>query len=328
MASDPAGFTPPSLILTPFSHNPRDPLPGIIPYGGINLLAGAPGCGKTALLATLLKAFRDGTPIFGHTPKKVSSIAFFGVDRSWDSTRGWFERAGFPDIPYYSLADDAAFVKTRLRRKLERTGILREVLDKFLASGALKPDGLIAVDPLSLFLGGNLLDYDACAVACLEIRDLLRARQLTMIATAHASKQRGEKDRYVRLQDRILGSAAIFGFSDTQLYLATPEELDAEHYVFLWCPHMSPTESFTLTRDPQGLFVPHDPQAVARAVQETLLDLLPHNTTQTFSQIVDLAAAAAPPMSRASVTRYLKALVAAGRISQPTRGLYLRPKPN
>lgn len=319
--------TPSSPTFASAPHDPRDPLPGILPYGGIHLLAGAPGCGKTALLATLLRSFRDGTPIFGHQPTPVSSIAFFGVDRSWDNTKGWFHRAGYPEIPYYSLADDPAFNKSRLRKRFDRTAILREVLDKFLAAGHLRPGGLVAVDPIALFLGGNLLDYDTCAVACLEIRDLLRSRALTLIGTAHASKQRGEKDRYVRLQDRILGSAALYGFTDTQLYLATPEELEADHYVFLWCPHLAPAETFTLTRDTQGLFIPYDPQAGTRAAQQALLEALPMGTPQTFGQIVDLAAPALG-LSRASIARYLKALLAAGVLQQPARGLYLRPKPN
>ena len=40
--------------------------------------------------------------------------------------------------------------------------------------------------------GGNLLDYDTCAVACHEIRGILRTRGLTLVATAHASKLKAD----------------------------------------------------------------------------------------------------------------------------------------
>lgn len=244
-----------------------DPIPLVIPAGGISLLAGAPGVGKTAFLATLLKAFRDHQPIFGHLPAPMppAGIAIISADRSWDSTKIWYERAGWPDIPVYSIIDDPAFDKTKLRRRHDRVNLLSEFIDKL----TLPRGGLIIVDPISLFLGGNLLDYDTCMVSCMEIRDRLRARSLTCIATAHASKQKSEKkDRYLRLQDRILGSTALFGFTDTQMYLASPEEIDEKYYAFLWQPHMLPVEYFKLTRDPQGLFLPYieDPTAGVRSL--------------------------------------------------------------
>ena len=295
-----------------------DPIPLIIPYGGISLLAGAPGAGKTTLLAGLFRAFRDGLRIFGHQPNPLSSIAVLSVDRSWSSTKEWFARAGFPDIPYYSLADDPDFVKSRLRRKYDRINILGELLAKL----PLKPGGLVAVDPLGMFLGGNLIDYDGCATACLEIRDLLRKRQLTMIGTAHAAKQRGsQQDRYVRLQDRILGSAAIYGFSDTQMYLASPQELEVAHYTFLWNPHLLPAETFHLTRNAEGLFVPFD--STDGGNLERLCVLLPEDgASWTFDQI--LQAARAIPLTRATVRRIVNKLIDEGRVRKVGHGLYAR----
>ena len=51
-----------------------DPIPRIIPAYGISLLAGAPNVGKTALLASMARSFRDNRLIFGHQPSVVPAI--------------------------------------------------------------------------------------------------------------------------------------------------------------------------------------------------------------------------------------------------------------
>lgn len=298
-----------------------DPIPLVIPAGGISLLAGAPGVGKTAFLATLLKAFRDHQPIFGHLPAPMppSGIAIISADRSWDSTKIWYERAGWPDIPVYSIIDDPAFDKTKLRRRHDRVNLLSEFIDKL----TLPRGGLIIVDPISLFLGGNLLDYDTCMVSCMEIRDRLRARSLTCIATAHSSKQKSEKkDRYLRLQDRILGSTALFGFTDTQMYLASPEEIDEKYYAFLWQPHMLPAETFKLTRDAQGLFTAYleDPQS---GVRFRLLACLPEDGSPIERS--DLRAKANQiPLTNTTFNTLLHQLLKQDAIVKISHGVYAR----
>src|SRR6188508_3150130 len=87
-----------------------DPLPGILPQGGISLLAGAPNVGKTALIAGILRNFRDQRPIYGKQPAPVAAIGYVNADRSWARGSGvWFERVGYPEIPQYTMSDDATF---------------------------------------------------------------------------------------------------------------------------------------------------------------------------------------------------------------------------
>ncbi len=79
-----------------------------------------------------------------------------------------------------------------------------------------------------------------------------------MIGTAHAAKQKADKnERYLRPQDRILGSTALFGYTDTQMYLAAPDETGSKDgvYTFFWNPHHAPPAAFPLTRDSEGRFV-------------------------------------------------------------------------
>src|SRR5262245_49806482 len=108
-----------------------DPLPNIIPACGISLLAGAPNVGKTALMASIARWFRDNRPIFGHQPSFVPAIGVINADRGWGRGSGvWFERVGFVEVRYYSMADDPAFDPRSLRRKFERTARLIEMIDK------------------------------------------------------------------------------------------------------------------------------------------------------------------------------------------------------
>ena len=311
-----------NILTSPCQPRPIDPLPLVIPGGGISLLAGAPSIGKTALLATYLRDLYAGVPINGHQPNPVAAIGFINADRGWDTGAGeWFKRAGFTDLRFYSMADDRGFSPRRLRKRHERTLILAEFIDKL----SLPPSSLLCVDPIALFLGGNLLDYDACAVACHEIRQVLRDRFLTMWSTAHSSKLKADKkERYVRMQDQILGSTAIFGFTDTQMYLASPAETGKPYYTFLWQSHLAPAETFYLERDEQGLFLPYGGPLVDQIITTPMiLELFPDTTTQfTGTALKQRAADFAIP--KATLYRFLKELIDSGHVEKVAHNCYRR----
>jgi hypothetical protein len=302
-------------------HAHDDLLPNIIPYRSVSLLSGAAGLGKTALLAGIAKAFRDGTPIFGHQPNPVAEIGIIIADRGWDrGARVWFDRAGFPEIKRYSMPDDLTFDPRCLRKKFERTARLGEFIDKL----RMPERSLLFVDPIGLFLGGNLLDYDACAVACHEIRVLLRNRGLTLVATAHSGKLKADKnERYSRLQDQILGSTALLGFSDTQMVLASPEETGQRHYTFMWLSHLAPPETFLLERNSEGIFALADVDGAGVDSSHRILALFPPDGSETtLGQLTTLAEAI--PLTMKTVQRALAQLIAEGRVEKVRRGYYRR----
>lgn len=323
------------------------PIPGVIQFGSVNLLAGAPGVGKTALTATLLRQLRDGEPIFETPTCTPPRIAYLCADRGWETAQTWLERAGFPDIIHYSLTDDDDFDDNKLHNKRARLVILRECLDKL---GDLPRGSFVCVDPIALFMGGNLLDYDTCAIFLIGIRKICRARGITILGLGHASKQKNDKkEQYRRLQDRILGSAAQHGYGDTQMYLAAPEETGEDFYTFLWQPHLRKPEYFKLMREEEsGLFIPWDGRSATPAVQAPpALTAQPYHppsqtlraATQTAEEGKLLAAIPAelPGVgfgeliaqfreyaSRATIYRYLQQLLSEGIIVQPTHGRYMR----
>lgn len=311
----------PPVCQAPDAPSPPVPdvIPGRLPGGGISILAGAPNIGKTALLSTILRDLRDHRPIFGHEARALPGIGIVNADRGWSKGAGlWLARAGFPEVRYYSLADDTTFNPKRLRHKHERTDLLANFADRL----ELPPGSLLSVDPISLFLGGNLLDYDACMVACHEIRAYLRLRRYTLLATAHSAKLKADKrERYLRMQDQVLGSTAISGFTDSALYLASPAETGKSYYLLVWHPHGDKEETYSLERDDQGLFVPYS--GVDGATQARVLSLFPaENVEISLAALVEYAEAL--PLSRATVKRTLETLIDRGSVERAGRGLYRR----
>lgn len=302
----------------PFCQVP-DIIPKRLPGGGISLLAGAPNVGKTALLAGLLRDLRAGRPIFGHQPKPIPAIGIVNADRGWYNGAGyWLGLAGYGDIRAYSLMDDETFNMKRLRRKFERTDLLASFIDSL----QLPPYSLVIVDPISLFLGGNLLDYDACSVACGEIRTYLRLRKLSMLATVHSGKLKTDKnDRYVRTSDQILGSTAIPGFTDAILHLASPEEIGKPYYALAWHPHCDKKEIYKLERDDQGLFLPYS--GVDEANKRRVLSCLPTDRSAlSLSEVVEQAQQF--PLSQSTVQRVLTELVDDGLVEKVGHGKYAK----
>ena len=310
---------PVACQVPPASYSLPDVIPLYLPGGGINLLAGAPGVGKTALLAGILRELRDGRLIFGHQPLALPGIGIVNADRTWAKGCGlWFERTGYPEIKHYSLADDVDFNPKRLRKRHERTDLLANFADRL----ELPPGSLLNVDPLSLFLGGNLLDYESCMVACHEIRAYLRLRQYTLIGLGHTAKLKANKqDRYARMQDQLFGSTALAGFTDAQLYLASPLETGKSYYTLVWHPHGAKEEQHLLERDEQGLFVPYS--GVDEGTRVQVLNLFPLTDDAVgFALLVELASAI--PLSRATVKRTLDVLLERGTVARAGHGLYKR----
>ena len=321
---------------------PPDPLPPILLGGSVNILAGASGTGKTALLASWLKALKEGKPFFpGYAPPPgaIKSISVISADRSWaQSGKKWFDLVDWGNINCYSIQDDFGFKIERLRRKSERTAILGECMNALGYPEGRANHAVICVDPLGLFLGGNLIDYDTCLVACSEIRRLCISRSVTIIGLAHASKQLADpKRRYLRMQDRLAGSTALYGYSDTQMYLAAPEEISAAHYGFYWNPHHSPAETFTLRRRDDGLF--HPPERLIEAEpplpripEPPRAELLRWITVEgvLFGNLYDFAqqhpTLDAP--SERTLRRWLTTLIDEGAIAKTGHGKYKRVRPN
>jgi hypothetical protein len=306
-----------------------DLIPGILP-NGISLLAGAPGAGKTTLISSWALGFRDNQPILGHQPRPTPFVGVLATDRSWESHSQWFSVAGWPDIPHYSFQDDPALNWDRFLLRSELPALFLHGLKSLYPPDGPPPGSVIFADTVAMFIDGNLIDYKRTAVSLGHLNRICRQRRLCCIGTAHMAKQKADqKDKYQRPQDRILGSAALLGFTDTQMFILAPEDLDADHHLFGWVPHHAAAQSFELTRDPQtGLFVPLPSDRNERELQKsTLLDQI--STDGSFTTDLVEILAVRYRLSRASTYRLLKELAHQGSIAPgPKRGMYHRLLPS
>jgi RecA-family ATPase len=297
-----------------------DPIPGVIPFGTVNLLAGASGAGKTSLLVEWCRAWQQGGMIFGKPVSHLSRIAYLSADRVWQKDHQiWFDRAGLPPIQHYALANDDAIPSTLWTQD--------KALDLFqhcLAQLSPDPGSLLIVDPMTpLFIAGDQNLPRPVARTLLEFSHTCQRRSLTIIAIAYVGKQRSNgSDRYTRLVDRIAGSGVFAGYSHTQMYLFEPERRQP-YYLFGWRPRHAKEEQYRLQRNEQtGLFEPYEPAKDDRLLK--FLDLFPKDgLIITYDELVDQAKTI--PMSAATVKRILPLLVDSGDIEKVKRGHYRRP---
>ena len=240
---------------TPAASQFPDPIPGILPCGSIGTLAGATGVGKTALVATWIARWQRGQEICGHPTQRPTQIGIIVGDRRWASHQQWLTAAGCLPVAAYSLRDDPTFPWADLRSWQAVAGAFGRCLDRL----QLAPGGLVVLDPMAIFLPGKVNDYKDMALGLGVLDQVLQPRILTCLGIFHQAKQINDaSQQYKRPQDRILGSAAQLGFSDTAMYLLGPEDMDRPYYGFGWVPHHAPAETFAFKRDNFGLFVPYD----------------------------------------------------------------------
>lgn len=302
------------------------PLEPVLLAGSVNLLAGTSGVGKTAFLAFLAKQLSHQSPVFGVPPslQQPPYQAYIGTNRSWvHSSSKWFNLEGLGHLKHYSLVDDKPFKKRRMKGKADRLAVLTECLARVSPNGKSFPPGsLVYVDSLALFLGGNLLDSDATAVALLEVRELCQdLGDVALIGTMDASKPKSDKKQgYARLQDHILGSTSLYTYSDTQMFLASPEELGKKTYTFLWAPHHCKSKTFSLSRDDAGRFLSEE--TTAEVAASWIVGAL-RRADGGVLQFVDLFKQAVErDLSRKTLQRQLDAEVSSGRVRKVGHGKY------
>lgn len=334
---------PPSLL--------PDLIPSILPSSQIHLFSGASGVGKTALTAALVAAFRSGSALFSSPLLQCRKVAFIGVitsDRPWHDHALWYRAAGVEGLPHYSLVDDMSFSPASLRAKgSDRFKLFKscvESLEKASRWSSLPPDSLIILDPISLFIG-SFLDYDKVFSYMLNINQFCRAREITVLAIAHAGKQKGDSsERYSRPQDRIAGTTAQTGCAGTTLHLSPPTEVGEDRYELTYVPHHAEAGTIPLDRDPStGLFYPlapvlysskQDAQAATRRLAEFLEVAFPADAPSdalgdppappeaTMETILDRAREAG--IQRTAAYDYLRRLAKEKRVVKVRHGVWRR----
>lgn len=249
--------TPPAPLPSPLPRPTGfpDPIPGVLPFGTVNFLAGASGSGKSRMLASWWVRWLEGKTICGHPTNRPTAMYWLFADRSWDEDGARiFDAYGLTaaDVPHYNLAEDGGITEQD-KHQSQAIKLLRRGIDTM----APVPGALVIVDPLSpLFIQGSPNDPRAVAWSLFAVRRLCLERQITIIATAYYAKQKiGQDDTYTRAIDRLSGSGVFAGYGHTVMYLEepTPERL---YYLFGWRPRHAPEQEFNFEMSEAGTFQP------------------------------------------------------------------------
>lgn len=315
----PSSETAPPANQAPATAFP-DPIPGVIPFGTVTIFAGAPGVGKTAMLADWIVRWRDGRTIWGHLTNCPTQFCYLAADRQWASHQQWFNAVGYPDIPRYSVVDDPEFKPSDLAQHHNALGLFAKALSKANNGQPPIPGAHVFVDPVSpLFIAGSPNSSRDVARSLIEMSRLTKQYAINLTVTAHFGKQIADKmSRYQRPQDRIAGSGAFSGFSDTQIYLCDPEPPDHPFHCLGWNPRHSRPEEFTCTRGDNGLFIPYDVMREDEVASQ-VLDCL-DATGATSIAVIAERVFDQYGYSRSSVKRAIERLLEQGRIARVGHG--------
>lgn len=236
----------------------------LLPRNEFSILAGTAGTGKTSLYSWLIKQIQTQTELFEHTITNKPS--FYGVlimDRPCAGHKLWFELAGV-EPNYFSFVDSTEPVGWIANSTISgRLETLERLLERVGGEeGPPPPGALLIVDPFALFAGGDSNNYNKVFPHLILLQRMAAVRQWTIIGVMHGGKQKGKaEDRYVRAQDRLLGSQAFLGCSSTVMYLSDVEESGTGEMELCIAPHHAPRMSIPMMRTEDGLVVPKEKEA-------------------------------------------------------------------
>jgi hypothetical protein len=271
--------------------------------------------------------------VLGHPVNRPPFSAYIAGDRIIDDALAKLEAGGWFSPAHYSLIDDDSpetetFVSSLGDGKSSLSffqTILKKLASRYFPSSPRIPeDSLIIVDGMGPLFGiepaGSYLR--AVASPLIRLNRFCRRFRITLILIHHAVKTK-ENDKYVKAQDRALGSMALQGFTSTQLCLLEPElspDPSQEITMFEWRSHSSPREEFRFHRLPDGRFECLDTDSPFLA-PVTATPTLPTSSLEVLSRIPSSSPIVASDLrllfesiSKPTFYRYLDRLAEAGLI--------------
>lgn len=294
---------------------PRAVVEGLLPEGRLHLIAGASGSGKTTVTFQLWEAFQKGEPWFGRMTLPVD-WAYISGDRSADSVYDTMRRLGI-SFPVFSLVDENLVGEDLIGKILTR-------LPKFFGGlpNFIYIDGFTALVP-----GGYLNSYSIVAKWLAALQRFCSKKGVTILGACHTTKVK-EGEKFVNPRQRIAGSVAWAGFSDTVILVDADDEEGSEYRTLGLLPRNGKEEFVRIRFDDTGklILAENADKAVSAAAGEFLFDNLLEQYLpgdEVYSPRLQEAAAGAGIKTR-TFWNYVETAVAAGKLVKVRRGVYAK----
>lgn len=286
----------------------------LIPSGQVHLLAGPSGGGKTSLAFQLFKALeKPGELWCGRELVRPQSWAYVSGDRTARSVSETQERIGVK-FPVFSLVD----------RDMIGKDLTDVILPQVKSFHGKQPD-IVYIDGFTALVpGARLNEYGVVAQWLGALQRYCNKYDVTIIGACHTTKQK-ENEKYKNPRQKVAGSVAWAGFSETVILIEPPDADDAppaQRNVSL-LPRNKPEEFFTMTFDDNGIL--QMPEKILQA-QELAEMVLPGLFRHLKEGLVDYAGlmkqATDRGLSRRTFDRYLAKMVTDGKIARISKGKY------
>ena len=170
---------------------------GLIPMGGLSLLAGKPKAGKSTLVRQLAASVANGTDFLSRLTIQ-GSVLYLALEEMQSEVNKHLEDLGVNENSPVSLHFGGS------GKPEQAIGEIQSVIQK---RGDI---ALVIIDPLVNFLkvrDGN--DYSLMYPAMMKLVDLARNTGVAIVVVHHAKKRKSDD-----LTDGALGSTAITGAAD------------------------------------------------------------------------------------------------------------------
>jgi hypothetical protein len=179
----------------------------LLPEREVHLLAGPSGAGKPTWLTTFLHSWSKGESVFGHKSHPAEYL-YISLDRSYASVLRTLDRLGLAhdQFPFYDPPDNITSATPLIK-------IIEDAKKKHPEARLFVVEGIATRVP-----DGKPNDYKIVADFLLSLRKTAEKLDITILGVAHTTKTKGE-DRYENPRQRIAGSVAWGGFSETIIIL-------------------------------------------------------------------------------------------------------------
>jgi len=284
----------------------------------VHLIGGPSGSGKTTLMFQMFDAMAKGEPFLGRQTTPVK-LAYISADRSTKAVRESMQRVGV-DLPVFSLVDEA----------MVDADLIDAIIPRLTTCCGYRPD-FIYIDGFTVMVpGGHMNNYVIVAKWLARLARYCERMKITILGACHTTKTK-EGEKFLNPRQRIAGSIAWAGFSETIIIIEPPDDAksDATRLVSL-LPRNFAAEHLTLTFSSEGRLVApakiqHQDEA-ANFLMDSVMEAFSEGEEVTFQQLWNLGEKKS--MNKRTFERWITKYVGCGKLIKQSKGVYVIPGPS